>query len=167
MTVAARNGHFVKTVVMKNAESEDFPSYALAAPELMKPRTQSDVAGGAMSSSASSGALLQGNKTKKGGPLSVRLEGETVEEFEVDLTAHPLLRPMTPIKANANARKRNAEDQRSMERRHWHIRDKYPYNTARIGTDSNPNAFTHQVLATAQNRKDLGRKMQRPEVAWH
>ncbi|KAF4668723.1 hypothetical protein FOL47_002898 [Perkinsus chesapeaki] len=45
---------------------------------------------------------------------------------------------------------------------------KYPYNVARKGTDTNPTSFTGRVLSIRNNGLQfLGRQFTKPAVAWH
>lgn len=80
--------------------------------------------------------------------------------------SHPLLRPPSPLKEGPG-KKRSAEEERSREKRHLHIVDKFPYRTARKGTDTNPNMWTYQQMKTVQEVQDLCRKWTKPQVAWH
>ncbi|CAD7952039.1 unnamed protein product, partial [Amoebophrya sp. A25] len=100
------------------------------------------------------------------------LQNETLAETAKTLEdttpalAHPLLRPPSPL-PEPPGRKRTEKEKRERDKRHAYIVEKYPYRTARIGSDANPKCFSYQWLKTAPDRRDLARKMTRPAVPWH
>eukprot|EP00392_Amoebophrya_sp_AT5.2_P010560 g10625.t1 len=89
-------------------------------------------------------------------------------EVEADTGSvdHPLLRPPSPL-PEPPGRKRSISETRARDKRHYHIREKYPYRQARTGTDTNPKNFSYQVMKTAPDVRDLARKHTRPPVPWH
>eukprot|EP00397_Hematodinium_sp_SG-2012_P053732 GEMP01064356.1.p1 GENE.GEMP01064356.1~~GEMP01064356.1.p1 ORF type:complete len:210 (+),score=23.38 GEMP01064356.1:106-735(+) len=80
-----------------------------------------------------------------------------------ELQGHPLIRPLTPKKAKVH--RRNTErtleqDERRNQRRAYTV-TKYPYSSARKGTDTNLDSFTGRILSGRPTLQCLGRNFVR------